>query len=537
MVARPTLFCLILAWPSVVPAAALRPAAVFSDHMVLQREKPVPIWGWADPGERVTVDFAGQSRAATAGADGAWRIVLDPLPANSTPESLTLRSDRPGRGMNISDVLVGEVWLGSGQSNMAMPVMKAMDFDRERAAADLPEIRMFTDRSPPAAAPQAEGKGAWVVCSPATVGGFSATLFFFGREIQRELGVPVGLINASVGGTRIASWIAPETQLAEPVLRPAAQEIAERHAAFDPAKAQQWHRKALARWEDEAAAAKAAGRKKPPRKPDDPVQVHQKKGGLGGLFNGKIAPWIPVSIRGVVWYQGEANAHEDLWRTYQQELELLVTDWRRRWGEELPFAWVQLPNLGDPEAHGTDDGWMHVREAMRRSLRLPRTGMAITVDIGDPRDIHPPNKQEVGRRLALWALGDVYGRRVPATSGPLPAGHEVRAGAIAVPFAHAAGLRARTGEPRGFLIAGANRLWKPARGRIEGQTVVVSSPEVPLPLAVRYAWATNPDGNLVNEADLPASPFRTDDWDGPAVPRASAARRPAAKRPAPLETP
>ncbi len=508
--------CLILSSIS-VQAADLKPAAVFGDRMVLQREKAVPVWGWADPGEKVTVEFAGQSKTTTADADGKWTVGLDPMPACAKPEKMVVRSDKPGRLVEIIDVLVGEVWLGSGQSNMAMGVARARDYEAEKAAANLPLVRMFTEGSKAAPTPQAVGLGAWKVCAPETVGTFSATLFFFGRELHRELKVPVGLINSSVGGTPIESWIAADAQAAVPELKAAADTAAKvaakADAEFDVGAAKAAHAKALARWKTLAAKAKAEG-KPAPRAPKDPVAMRERKGNIGGLFNGKIAPLIPYAIRGAVWYQGEANSHPGKGAFYQQQLPLLVTDWRARWGEEFPFAWAQLPNFFRENA---GDGWMLVREAMMKTLKLPKTGMAITVDIGDPKDIHPKNKQEVGRRLGLWALGEVYGKKVAETSGPLPAGHEVSGAEVIVSFTHAAGLQAKDGSVKGFTIAGADKQWKPAAARIDGAKVVVSSPDVKQPAAVRYAWAMNPDCNLFNAAGLPASPFRTDDWEVPTV--------------------
>jgi sialate O-acetylesterase len=229
---------------------------------------------------------------------------------------------------------------------------------------------------------------------------------------------------------------------------------------------------------------------------------------MGRLFNGKIAPLIPFAIRGAVWYQGEGNGGVDIGGYYRHQLPLLVTDWRGRWQDEFPFAWVQLPNYAP-----ASDGWMLVREAMLESLRLPKTGMAITVDIGEAHEIHPKNKQDVGRRLAAWALADVYGRPVPARSGPLPAGSDVRGTEIVCRFTDADGLRDRDGgEIDGFLIAGPDRQWRPALARIDGTSVAVSAADVSSPAAVRYGWEANPKCDLVNAAGLPASPFRTDTW-------------------------
>ena len=482
--------------------ADVRLPAIFSDHLVLQRDTPVPVWGWADPGEDVAVSVAGRSAQAKAGADGRWRVTLEPLVAGPAG-TLTVR----GRNtLVIQDVLVGEVWLGSGQSNMAMTVSRARDADQEAAAANFPLIRMFKEESGPAATAQAEGKGRWLVCTPANVGGFSAALYFFGRELHRVLQAPVGLIDSSVGGTPIESWIAADAQRATPELQASLAPAARPDAVADAAAREKYARD-LAAWETAQQRARAEKRKAP-RRPQDPADVVARKGNLGGLFNGKIAPLVPFALKGILWYQGEANSMPDKAPFYAAQLRLLVTDWRARWGAEVPFAWAQLPNFGGP---GRD--WPTVREAMLRTLALPRTGMAITIDIGEEKDIHPKNKQEVGRRLALWALGTVYGRPVPATSGPLPAGHEVRGGEIAVRFTHTdGGLVARGGTLQGFVIAGEDRQWHPAQARIAGEQVLVSSPAVARPVAVRYAWENFPTCTLANAAGLPATPFRTDTW-------------------------
>jgi len=468
--------------------------AIFSDHMVLQRDARVPVWGSAAPGEKVTVTFAGQSQTATASADGKWRVALTNLTVAASAQTLTVKGNNT---LTIQDVLVGEVWLGSGQSNMAMTVNRAKDFEQEQAAAKFPLIRQFKEDSPANDTAQSEGSGRWVLCAPETVGTFSATLYFFGRELHRALNIPVGLVNSSVGGTPIESWIAPEVQRADPKLQAAI-------AALPPAP--------VAAAKAPAVPKQPAAEKKKTTKKAVPATATAtaaaRKGNVGGLFNGKIAPLIPYAIRGALWYQGEANSTPAKVSLYEHQLSLLVRDWRARWGYEFPMAWVQLPNFGGP---GRD--WPGVREAMLKTLALPQTGMAITIDIGEEKDIHPKNKQDVGHRLALWALGDVYGRKVPATSGPLPAGHTVRGNEIVLSFKHAnGGLVAKGGELTGFVVAGADRQWKPARARIVGETVVVSSPDVAAPVAARYAWENWPTCNLFNGAGLPASPFRTDDW-------------------------
>jgi len=475
--------------------------AIFSDHAVLQCETSVPVWGWAEPGEEVSVSLGTQTKTTKADAAGKWRVNLDKL---TTGDGLTM-TVKGKNTLTITDVAVGEVWLGSGQSNMAMTVNRALNFEQEKAAANFPKIRMFTVRSGAAKTPQEDCHGSWVVCTPESVGGFSATLYFSGRELHKVLGVPVGLINSSVGGTPIESWISEEAQRSSPELKAFFDLQAIGEKAFDPVKAKAVYEKQLAAWKEAAKQAKAEGQAAP-RAPRDPVALRGRKGDVGGLFNGKIAPLIPYAIRGTLWYQGEANSTPEKAPYYQHQLPLLVKDWRARWGAEFPFAWAQLPNYG-----GARD-WPTVREAMLKTLALPKTGMGINIDIGEAKDIHPRNKQEAGRRLALWALGTVYGKK-GATSGPLPAGHEVRGSEVALKFSHVdGGLLAKEGELRGFVIAGEDRQWKPAAARIDGEHVVVTSPEVPKPVAVRYAWENWPTCNLYNGAGLPASPFRTDDW-------------------------
>jgi sialate O-acetylesterase len=499
----------VLGWLCLVAAeaqSAVKLSPVFSDHMVLQRDVQIPVWGWADPQESVTVEFQGQSKSAAADASGKWMVRLDPLPANAKPAVLKARSAKGGDAVEVTDVLVGEVWLGSGQSNMAMTVDRAKDFEQESAAANHPLIRMFTERSSGAFEPQAKAAGDWVVCTPQSVGKFSATLYFFGREIQRDLRVPVGLINSSVGGTPIESWIALDAQKSSKELEPLVSTLVKDEAAFDEAKAKAEYEKNLERWEKQVEKAKAENRPRP-RKPTDPVATRSRRGGPGGLFNGKIAPLIPYAIRGVLWYQGEANSVPSKASYYQFQLPLLVTDWRQRWGSELPFAWAQLPNFGGP---GRD--WPTVREAMLKTLKLPRTGMGINIDIGEEKDIHPKNKQDVGKRLAMWALAAVYQRPNVAASGPLPAGHEFRGREAVVTFKHSDGGLKADGDVQGFQLAGKDQQWKPASARIDGDKVIVTSPDVEQPVAVRYAWSNFPTCNLKNGAELPATPFRTDDW-------------------------
>ena len=498
---------------TVLQAEELKLAAVFADHMVLQRDKAVPVWGWAEPGSQITIQFADQSKTATAADDGKWSAKLEPMPASAAARTLVAASK--GAKAEITDVLVGEVWLGSGQSNMAMTVSRAKNFDAEKADADLPLIRMFRESSGAAENPQADAKGSWDVCSAETVGSFSATLYFFGRELHRELDVPVGLINSSVGGTPIESWVAANAQAAVPELKDSYGAAMKAWREFDEPKVRAQYERALEQWKQRVAKAKSDGKPTPAR-PRSPIDTRNRRGGPGGLFNGKIAPLVPYAIRGAVWYQGEANSQPGKGHLYQYQLSALISDWREQWGDDFPFAWVQLPNF-----RRDGNGWMLVREGMLKTLRLPNTGMAITIDIGEATDIHPKNKQDVGKRLAMWALGDVYGKEHIAVSGPIADKHEVRNGEIVITFAHAnEGLHVKGDKLEGFVIAGKDQQWKPAAARIEENQVIVSHPTVNQPVAVRYAWAADPACNLYNGQGLPASPFRTDNWESSSVSRA-----------------
>ena len=496
--------------------ADVRLPAIFSDHMVLQRGVAAPVWGSADPGEEVKVTLGGadlpgaQPKSAVAGTDGRWKLKLGALKGGGVT-TLTVQGKNT---LTVSDVLIGEVWLCSGQSNMAMAVRGCNDFPKEQAEAQHPQIRMFTVTSGPAASPQDDCRGSWVVCSPDTVAGFSATAYFFGREIHRSLGVPVGLVHSSVGGTPIEAWTSWDAQKdLTPLKSPIFDNWTKRQAAWDPAKAVEAYETRLAAYRDAAAKAKEA-EKPAPQRPAKPVEPHLDSHYPATLYNGKINPLVPYAIRGALWYQGENNASPTGGPLYHLQLTTLIRDWRRRWSAEFPFGFVQLPDFHAPQKEPVENtGWTLVREGMLQTLSTPRTGMAVTLGLGEANNIHPKNKQEVGLRLAMWALADVYGKKGIASSGPLPVGHEVSGSAIVVRFKHAdGGLQAPGGSLRGFAIAAADKRWMRADARIDGDRVVVSSPDVPNPVAVRYAWADTPDCNLKNAAGLPASPFRTDDW-------------------------
>jgi hypothetical protein len=383
----------------------------------------------------------------------------------------------------------------------------------EIANAKFPEIRMFSVERKTAETPQAECGGKWEVCSPETVARFSATAYFFGRDLHQTLKAPVGLINSSWGGTPIEGWTSVDAQQTLPALAPSLAAWEKRVAPpFDEKQAKARHEKLLEIWKTQSARAKAAG-KRPPQQPKLMVSPRLQPGRPGNLFNGMIAPLVPYAIRGAIWYQGEGNAGPAA-KLYTDQLPLMIRDWRKRWGQgDFHFASVQLPAFKKPvDDPAAPSGWALIREAMLKSRSLPNTGTAIVIDAGDADNIHPKNKQTVGKRLGLWARAEVYGEKIPS-SGPLPAGHEVKKGSIVLKFTHTdGGLKSKDAELKGFAIAGKDQKWVWATAKIEGDTVVVSSPEVKAPVAVRYAWADNPTAPLANGAGLPASPFRTDDW-------------------------
>ncbi|MBA4016292.1 MAG: sialate O-acetylesterase [Pirellula sp.] len=502
--------------------AEVRLPAIFSEHMVVQAEKPVAVWGWAAASEAVVVSLAGQEKSTTAAADGTWRVTLDSLRATQAPQTLTVR----GRNtLTVNDVLVGEVWLCSGQSNMAMQ-MKGLhgavdNADAEIAAADHPQLRMFVhdalysiyELASPPREPLVDRPGKWLVCSPTTAAQFSAIAYYFGRDIQRELSVPVGMINSAVGGTPIEAWTSLEAQTAQRELKPVLDDWQTRTKDFDPAAAQQAFEQAKKEWLQRRA--EAVKQKQPaPKAPAAFKNLDVMR--PAGLFNGMIAPLMPYTVRGVLWYQGERNAAGPLSKFYGAQLRTLINDWRTRWSDPaLYFAYVQLPRFAreqklpsEPEAWG-----VVVREEMRKAAAIPHTGMAVTIDLGGVTDGHPTNKADYARRLSLLALHDVYGKSDTVARGPLFRSAQRDGASMVLTFDHAEGLRTASGALTAFAVAGDDHKFHWAEARIVDGNVVVTSPNVPQPAAVRYGWASNPKCNLINGAGLPASPFRTDDWE------------------------
>lgn len=624
----------------------LKLPSVFGNNMVLQQGMPLPVWGWAAPGEEITVRIAGQAKTATADEKGKWTVTLDPLSPGEPVEMEVAGKSK----ITFGNVLVGEVWVCSGQSNMDFRLESALNAEAEKAAANHPGIRFFVVPNVAAVEPQEHVEARWAVCTPESARWFSAVGYFFGRRLHAELKVPVGLVHTAWGGTPAESWISREGLAAKPDLAVFLERFKtsmdkypeekrkydERLKAFEEEKKKAiadgdeekgwetaalddggwgamtlpqhwekanvdvdgvvWFRKTVplpADWkgkpltlslgpvDDEDVTyvngekvGETRGYNLPRNYPVDPrltetgalaiaVRVTDS-GGPGGLYgdaaamrlvppegdpvgiagewkykiaisksltpkppigpnnpwlpmslyNAKIAPLVPYGIRGAIWYQGESNAG----RAYQYRtlFPAMIEDWRSHWRQgDFPFLFVQLANFQAPLQKPGESAWAELREAQTMTLSLPNAGMAVSIDIGDAADIHPKNKQDVGWRLAQWALGATYGKAV-VISGPLYKGMKVVGSTVVCEFEHVGGgLVARAGDLKQFAIAGQDRVFVWADAKIEGNTVVVSSAEVAEPTAVRYAWANNPEGcNLYNQEGLPASPFRTDDWPG-----------------------
>lgn len=449
-------------------SAAVKLPAVIGDNMVLQRDAPVPIWGWADKGEEITVAIAGQRLTTKADQNGRWKVVLAKLEAGETLEMIVQGSS--GSTITLKNILVGEVWVCSGQSNMAWGIGKFAETEGDIAAADYPQIRLLQVGQKKASEPAANMDAAWVPCTPESIlakgsyadrCGFSATAYYFGRQLQKSLNVPVGLIGASVGGTAAELWTSRKAMEADPALKPLI------------------------------------------------------NGESSRLYNGMIAPLIPYAMRGVIWYQGESNVPRA--QQYGTLFPAMIADWRAHWGQgDFPFGFVQLAPFDYVKVNlaASPEDCAELREAQSMTLNsVPNTGMVVTMDITDPKDLHPNNKQEVGRRLALWALAKVYGHDI-AYSGPIYKSMAVEGKTIRLQFDHiGGGLVASDGKPlTDFSIAGTDQSFIPATATIDSNSIVVTNDQVAQPVAVRFAWRDDATPNLANKEGLPASPFRTDTW-------------------------
>ncbi len=636
--------CILLS--STTAFSQVKLCRLFSDHAVLQRQKPLPIWGWAKPNEAITVNLAGQTQKTTADTEGSWRVNFPPFEAGG-PFKMTVES--VSDTVSVDDILFGEVWLCSGQSNMEWTVASSNDFLKERKNADFPQIRHYKVETEVALEPQKEVKsGKWKVCQAETVGGFTAVGFFFAREIYQKLGVPIGILHSSWGGSQIEGWISKEAMQTSDELKNYAMNFPKDWADADirlersikqrllgDANANptiedeakyikpdydfskwltsdpmgQWDWKGIWAWRGNGWMAKMV--EMPSEMVDKlttlglaecfsqneiyingkPVSVGLQKGarkiliapntwkagmnklvikmnkviepewfglGLNGsaddlfvssdvqkislagsdwkllpsfaephtfahssnnvgasIYNNMIAPLIPFALRGTLWYQGESNAGRAY--EYRKTFPLMINDWRKRWNDEFPFYFVQLASYGGDQNSNQGSNWAELREAQTMTLQLPKTGMAVTTDIGNPKDIHPTNKQDVGKRLAAVALKNTYNQDV-VPSGPMFKNASFERGKATISFDFVGnGLLSKDkyGYLKGFEIAGDDHVFYYAKAEIVGDKVVVYHPKGQKPTAVRYAWSDAPiDGNLFNTEGLPASPFRTDNWKG-----------------------
>ena len=470
---------------------------LLADHMVIQRDRPVHLWGRAADGEQVSATLGADTQTTMADDIGRWSLYLKP-PAAGGPYEVTIKAHN---AIVLHDVLVGDVWLASGQSNMEFHLGQADDAQREIAAADYPNIRfLHVDRKASSYPLDDVITSGWARCSAEAAPNFSAVAYFFARDLHKDLKIPVGVIDTSWGGTPVAAFTPMSAIGKDPALMPIFSQWA--HFIDQDSTTRLRIEKESRAYDVAAAQAKAAGKPVPDRR----WHAFPDSWAPAGIYNGMIAPVTPFAIRGAIWYQGESDANAERAPLYSRVFETMIASWRQAWGVgDFPFLFVQLPNF----TAGPHNAWPELREAQLQTLALKNTGMAITLDRGTPDNIHPTHKLDVGMRLAAAARAIAYGESTEY-SGPLfrqavPEDRQIR-----IWFDHTAGaLKAKNGELKTFEVSGADRKFAPATARIEGETIVVTSPEVPAPRYVRYAWSDNPEATLYNAIDLPASPFRS----------------------------
>ncbi len=495
-----------------VAHADVKTPAIFGSHMVLQRDLKDPVWGKADPGEDVTVTIAGQTHTTKADDKGAWRVVLDPMPAGG-PHELVIKGKNT---LTYSDVLVGEVWICSGQSNMEWPVAASNSAELEIRSAKHSSIRLISVPQVGTQTPQDDFKGQWDVCRPETAASFSAVGYFFGRRLHEILDVPVGLIDDAWGGSACEAWIRRDILAADPRYSGLMKHWEQIESNYPRAKADYEAR--FAQWKKDAEKARSEGKHVPPQ-PGNPGWFMNGNFRPANIYNGVLKPTIGYGIKGVIWYQGESNAGRAY--QYRELFPLMIKSWRDEWGQgNFPFFWVQLADFMDEKPEPGESAWAELREAQTMTMsKLPHTGEAVIIDVGEGKDIHPRNKQVVGDRLARWALGSVY-RVGMAHHSPTYKSMEVSGNKVTLTFEHAGrGLTTfDTQVLKGFAIAGDDHKFVWAKAKIVAPNrIEVSADSVKEPKAVRYAWADNPVCNVYSHDGLPLTPFRTDDWPGVTV--------------------
>jgi sialate O-acetylesterase len=508
----PTILVLVALSSAGTLRAELKLPAIIGDHMVLQQKQANPIWGWDTPGTTVTVTFAGQEKSAVASAgSGKWVVKLDPLPANAEPAVLTIKgtSERA-----VQDVLVGEVWICSGQSNMQWDLRQSDDGDLDALTAKLPQLRLISVPQVGTQDLKDDFQGAWAACTPETAPTFSAVGYYFGRQLHETLDVPVGLIDNAWGGSAAEAWIRRDVLDKDERFAGLMAEWKAREEAFPQALAD--YEAKLAEWKVKAAEAEAAKQPVPPR-PGSPQGAMNGNSRPGNIFGGVLHPTIGYGIKGAIWYQGESNASRA--HQYRTLFPLMISHWRDVWQQgDFPFYWVQLADFMAEKPEPVSSAWAELREAQTLTQSaIPNGGQAVIIDIGEGNDIHPRNKREVGARLARLALARDYGFSSLPSRSPEYKSMSAANGKITVTIDHApGGLRAHDDSTvKGFAICGEDRNWVWANATITGEgrnQIEVSSPLVPAPVAVRYAWADNPVCNVVSTAGLPLTPFRTDDF-------------------------
>ncbi len=484
---------------------------VIGSSMVLQQKQKVPIWGTAEAGEAITVTFGGKKKSAVADANGKWRVDLDPMNANSMGQSMKVVGKNT---IELTDILIGEVWLVAGQSNMQRLLRETANGDAVQAAATHPNIRLF-NASREVAFKKKQGKlGEWAGCSPKSVAEFSAAGYYFGVEMEHELKVPIGLLNSSYGGSQAEAWTPVEYLNANPDLKA----TVERTKIWDAERAQVriGYDAAIKKWREDQDKAKAAGARPSPS-PGVPDALRDYRI-ASSIYDGMIAPLTPFAIKGAFWYQGESN--EARAEQYNILLPVMIRSWRERWGQgNFPFGIIQLPNYRGVKPEPEEAPWSFIREAERKTaLSDKNAGLIVTIDIGEAGDIHPKNKLDVGKRLAVWALKNYYGRK-RLVEPPVLIKSESAGGKVVLTFdSVGTGLKIKDGDKLDeFAIAGTDKKWLWAEAKIVAKNKIeVWSPKIAAPQAVRYAFNSNPKHpNLTNDSGLPASPFRTDNWPDP----------------------
>ncbi len=487
---------------------------VIGNNMVLQRDMQVPIWGWASAGEEITITLNTGTEGAeplfsttvVADMEGNWQTKLPAMQAGG-PYTLRVASENT---LELTNVLFGEVWVCSGQSNMQWSVNASKDNEAEIAAAMYPKIRLFYVPRVPSGLLQQDVEADWYETNPETIANFSAVAYYFGRKLYKNLDVPIGLINTSWGGTRIEPWTPPVGFAAVPALASISKEVQDIQANYRSQLPEKMRE--IEAWIAETREALETDA--PLKQMPDNTHPLKHQARPTGLYNGMVHPLIPYAVRGALWYQGESNLRDGM--LYHEKMKALINGWRDVWGQgDFPFYFVQLAPFNYGGRNASPFFLPKIWEAQAATLALPNTGMAVTTDIGNLRDIHPRNKQEVGRRLALWALAKTYGRDDVTHSGPLYKSMVVEGNTIRLSFdVIGSGLTSRDEKPlTWFEIAGEDKQFVEAQATIDGDTIVVSSDAVANPVAVRFGWHQSAEPNFVNKEGLPASPFRTDSWE------------------------